>query len=107
MVRQKRSTAPPPLPKASDVNPYMVERKAALMRVKKKAADVWENLGCTPRLSIATVREVINGTFRNDDVIEAFCIVTGLSRAAMFPATELEWIALHRKAERSVIEAVG
>lgn len=38
-------------------------------------------------LSRATVNYVIEGDFRNEDVIEAFCRLTETDAAVMFPAT--------------------
>lgn len=91
------------MPKPSDVNPFAVERKAAMMRAKITAVDVHELV--KEKVSVATVQKVISGNFRNDDVIAAFTKLTGLARSVMFPATELEWISQHREAVQRVIEA--
>ena len=107
-MKTKRGTAPP---KANDVNPYMIARKSAMMAARVTAQEVWDEhanrVGTRKAVSIATVHQVIRGIFRNDAVIDVLCSLTGVGRAALFPATELEWIAEHRRAERSAIEATG
>lgn len=97
-MKTKRGT-PPPMPYA--VNPYMVARKSAMQLAKVTAAAIHAKLAAGGIwLSTATVREVINGKFRNANVIHVFCEMTGTVEAVVFPAAELEWLERRKNAER-------
>lgn len=46
-----------------------------------------------PRLSRTTIGAVLAGTFRNEDVIQVFCEITGTNRETMFPEVEKNAVA--------------
>jgi hypothetical protein len=95
-----------PTPNAT--NPYAVARKSAMQFAKVTATSIHRVLvGQGTELSAATVREVINGTFRNDAVITVFCELTHTVALLMWPSSELAWLAERRAAERSALEAAG
>lgn len=95
-------------PRANEANPYMIVRKTMLMSAKKNAVDIFAQYRAMGgERSIATVREVILGAYRNDTVIDAFCLAVGINRKLAFPDAELDWIAEHRRAVRAAVEAAS
>jgi hypothetical protein len=98
--KQKRA------PRVGAVNPYMVARKTAMIEAGVRQRDVF-NAVKEHDLSSSTVGFVIEGRFRNDDVMKAFATLVGKSQASMFPPDELAWLTKKKEAERDALRTVA
>lgn len=87
-MARRRKTPAPPKPKAPR-NQWQRRRDDALSAKGYTKVDVWRQIQSDGGdYSEAAVRAVLDGRYRNVEIAEAFCTLTGMSLGVAFPLDE-------------------